>query len=129
MKLVLMRNQKPGWVGTTRFLLYVRAELSNDEMTLVDRCNLASEVLAQHEKEPATGGAVNALWRSLENQTLTVGKLMMGFEFACENLAELLAIEDQIKDTAVQLQLYLDTAAQFGHEEVIDIRRVADEPE
>ena len=57
----------------------------------------------------------------MKDTTLTTNSLINGTTFTCKNVAELLEIEEQVKEAAVNLRRYLYAASGFGGEEVIDV--------
>lgn len=134
MQLLIRRNQKTGLMGGSKYTLYVRAQLTEEEKTLVKKNNLAGELLVYYDKDQdkanlagafkSAGGLTGALLRKMRDTALTVGKLIEGADFTCENVGELLGVEDQVKHASLMLKSYLDAAATFGGEEVIDMDKV-----
>ena len=55
------------------------------------------------------------------NITITAGDLYRGKRIDCKDIREMVAIEDQVREAAQVFKTVLDTAAQFGGEEVIEI--------
>lgn len=133
MKLLLRRSQKSGMLGGTKYTLYVRAQLSEEESSLVKHNHLAGELLVYHERDTgpglfsaakSKGGLTDFVVSKMRDTELTVAKLIEGAELSCENVAQLLAVEDQVKGAALTLKAYLDAAAKFGGEEVLDMDEV-----
>lgn len=134
MKLLIRRNQKPGMIKGMKYILYVRAQLTEEENELVKKNNLTSELLYYYDKDAgksglsasmkAAGGLAGALLSRMRDTALTVGSLAAGTEITCDNVAELLGVEDQVKDAALMLKAYLDCARSFGGEEVLDMDKI-----
>jgi len=127
MKLLLKRSLVPARIRTVKFHLYVRAQCDDAELDLLDRCNLMTDVLTLHEKEKGDGGTLDKLFALSENTELRVYDLIEGHTFSCERLDELLLIEEQLKKSSLALQKQLDLAASFGSEEVLDLKKLAEE--
>jgi hypothetical protein len=131
MQLLIRRNQKTGLLGGAKYTLYVRAQLTDEEKTLVKKNNLAGELLVYYDKDAdkATlagamknaGGLAGALVRKMRDTALTVAKLIEGTEFKCDNVGELLGVEGEVRQATLMLKNYLDIAGTFGGEEVLDM--------
>lgn len=131
MKLLIRRNQKTGLMGGAKYLLYVRAQVTDEEQQLIRKNNLAGELLVYYDKDAnkATlmgamkdaGGLTGGLIRKMRDTALTVAKLIEGTEFKCENVGELLGVEGEVRQATLMLKNYLDIAAKFGGEEVLDM--------
>lgn len=131
MKLLIRRNQKTGLMGGAKYLLYVRAQVTDEEQQLIKKNNLAGELLVYYDKDAnkATlmgamkdaGGLTGGLIRKMRDTALTVAKLIEGTEFKCENVGELLGVEGEVRQATLMLKNYLDIAAKFGGEEVLDM--------
>jgi hypothetical protein len=134
MQLLIRRNQKSGMLGGTKYSLYVRAQITAEENSLIKKNNLAGELLVYYDKDEnkaslagamkAAGGLTGALVRKMRDTALTVGKLIGGTEFTCDNVGELLGIENEVKEASLMLKNYLDLAAKFGGEEVLDMDQI-----
>lgn len=127
MKLLLKRSRVSGRLRTVKFHLYVRVQCDDEELELLDLCNLMQDVLVFHEKEKGNGGTLDKLFALSENKQLKVYDLIEGYTFICERLDELLPIEEQLKKTCLSLQAQLDLAASFGSEEVLDLKKLVEE--
>ena len=90
---------------------------------------MANEPLAYQEKEDGKGNIVNSAWAIKENKRLSVGKLITGYEVKSDYLTDILDIEETLKGASVNFQKYLDIAASYGGEEVINIRQLVDREE
>lgn len=140
MKLLIQRNQKSGFTGKAKYTLSVRAQLNDAEMEIVRRNRLENELLLYFDRdEYKSGFARNAkdeggFWglamRMMRDVALTIGKLIEGTTFTCDNVGQLLSVEDEILVAAKNLKRYLQAAATFGGELAIDIdERVRQEDE
>ena len=57
----------------------------------------------------------------MSDTVLTTQSLINGTEFDCKNVAELIAIENQVIEAGMNLKSYIETAKSFGGEKIIDI--------
>lgn len=131
MQLLIRRNQKTGLMGGAKYTLYVRAQLTDEEHALVKKNNLAGELLVYYDKDAnkaglvgdmkRQGGLAAALVRKMRDTAMTVAKLIEGTEFKCDNVGELLGVEGEVREASLMLKNYLDVAAKFGGEEVLDM--------
>ena len=91
---------------------------------------MANETLHYQENEKEDGKNntfINTAWSVFENKRLSVGKLITGYELHSDYVTDILEIEEIIKTASINLQKYLDIAATYGGEEVIDMRKLVDE--
>jgi|SRR6185437_2530311 len=125
MKLLLRRDQRQGVLGKVVFTLEVRAEISSDERSRIDKYKLGKEILYMRNKdvpqEEGWKGVGKLLVFHALNLTITVNDLVAGKKVECKDILEMLAAEEQIKDAAVSFGRILEAAAHFGGEEVIPI--------
>lgn len=125
MKLLLRRDQRSGLLGKTIFMLDVRAELSAEERSSIQRYRLGdTELYASHEMIDRGSGLLGAASRlafKAVTLRLTVNDLAGGKRIEAKDIVEMIAIEDQIREAAQTFKQVLDAAAQFGGEEVIEI--------
>jgi hypothetical protein len=113
MKLRINRNQASGIFGGVKFELKVHVELSPEESNLISRYKADKEVLLKKEvKIPLTGRALVL--------DLTIGSLMAGQTFKCNDIAEILEYEDNVKQSCEAFRQYLSVMESFGGEEVIE---------
>lgn len=134
MQLLIRRNQKTGLMGGAKYSLYVRAQLSDEEKALVKKNNLAGEMLVYYDRDADkanlagamkdAGGLAGAMLRKMRDTALTVAKLIEGAEIKCDNVGELMGVERETKEAALMLKNYLDVAATFGGEEVLDMDKI-----
>jgi len=126
MKLILRRDQRSGMLSSTiKFMLAVRAELSDDEQKWVKTYKMGDTVLYQSmeltDKGAGLAGVVGLLAFKMMNLKVTVGDLASGKSIECKDIVEMLAVEEQIKEAARIFRTVLDAAAHFGGEEVVEI--------
>lgn len=131
MKLILQRSQSAGMmgVGKVKFGLDARAELTSDESEYVKKYKMGDEVLYFQEKVGVSGiesmGMMAQLSRSIAaralNVKITVDDLVRGKHIECKDIIEMRAAEEQIKEACQTFKQVLESAAQFGGEEVIQI--------
>jgi len=127
MQLLLNRSQKKGLTGKSTYTLDVRANLSADDIKIVNENGLGNEVLVFHDKTGPTEGVAGAVLAAMKNTAMTVDTLTRGTTFKCKNVAELMGIENEVKDASVTLKNYIEAARHFGGEEVIDVSQLAEE--
>lgn len=125
MRILLRRDQRSGLLGKIIFTLDVRAEISDDERSNIQRYRLGdTELYASHEMTDRGSGLLGAASRlAFKAITLrvTVNDLAGGKRIEAKDIVEMLAIEDQIREAAQTFKQVLDAAATFGGEEVIEI--------
>ncbi len=122
MKLLIRRDPKLGTMGKQKYVLSIHAQLSGAEATLVRSNKLDGEMLLYFEGTAADkSGSAGAMLRVMRDVNLTVGKLIEGVTFTCDNLGQLLGVETQALEAAQNLQRYLTAAATFGGEVVVDL--------
>lgn len=113
MKLFLSREQEKGMLGGVKFGLKARVELTNEESELVRKYKADKEVLLKKElKIPFTGRAIVF--------DITVGSLMTGQTFKCNDIAEILETEENVKESCKNFKNYIEVMRSFGGEEVIE---------
>ena len=121
MKLVIKRSKKSGMTGKSKYELYVRADVTEEEATLIKENSLNKESVAYHDKTGDAEGFFAILMKMMRDTNMTVDTLVRGTTFSCKNVLELMEIEDNIRDTALSLRGILEVAKKFGGEEVIDV--------
>jgi len=115
MKLFIIRDQAKGLAGGTKFVLRARTELINEEAELVRKYKADKEVLLQKEiKIPLTGRSIVL--------NLTIGNLMAGQTFKCNDIAEILEYEKNVKESCEAFKNYLEVMKNFGGEEIIEYK-------
>lgn len=125
MKILLRRNQKSSMMGNVTFTLDARAELTAEETDAVKKYKMGKTMLYQklEMKDPGSGllGVAARLAFKMINLTVTVDELVGGKHIECKDIIEMRAVEEQIKEASQNFKAILDTARQFGGEEVIEI--------
>lgn len=126
MQLLLRRNQKSGLLSTNIiFTLDARAELTHDESEATRKYKMGKTLLytKMEMEDPGTGllGLASRLTFKMMNISVTVDDLLGGKHIECKDIIEMRAVEEQIKEACQNFKLILETAAQFGGEEVIPI--------
>jgi len=124
MKLKLLRTQKSGMMGKVTFSLRVSSELTAEEQTAVKTYKMGKEVLYQKmELEGGSGllGLASSLALKAINITVTVNDLVKGRSIDCNDIVEMCAIEEQIKQACSVFKEILEAAATFDGEEIIEI--------
>lgn len=128
MKLLLRRDQKTGGLisKSVTFTLDVRAELTPDEITNINKYKLGDAML--YERNPLIdkgsgllGLASRAVHKAL-NLSISVNDLVNGKRVECKDIIEMIAVEDQIKEAAEMFKNVLNTAAGFGGEQVLELQ-------
>ena len=124
MKLLLRRNQKSGLLGKIAFILDVRADLTEEELANIRKYRLGETALyASHEMlDRGSGllGVASRLAYKAISLNICVNDLQNGKKVDCKDIVEMLAIEDQIKESARTFAAVLAAAATFGGEEVLE---------
>jgi hypothetical protein len=126
MKLMLRRDQKPAMmVGAPTFTLAVRAEVSPEEKSAIDKYKLGKTVIYERNTmtDPGSGllGLASRMAFRAMNLSITVGDLASGKRVECKDIVEMLAVEDQIKEACQTFKAVLNACTQFGGEEVVTI--------
>jgi hypothetical protein len=126
MKLLLRRNQKPAMVmGSPTFTLEVRADISPEEKTAIDKYKLGKTVLYERSTitDPGSGllGLASRMAFRMMNLSVSVNDLAGGKRIDCKDIVEMLAVENQIKEACQTFKDVLTACATFGGEEVVAI--------
>lgn len=125
MKLLLRHDQKSGLMGKVTFTLGVRAELTDQEKSNIQKYKLGDTMLYERmtmaDKGSGLLGVASRLAFKMTNLSISVNDLSDGKKIDCKDIVEMLAVEDQIKEAAHTFKNVLEAAASFGGEEVIEI--------
>lgn len=125
MKLVIKREKKSGFSGKSKYGLYVRADISEEEKTLIKENSLGKTLVVYHNKTGLSAFADfsfwSALWRMFFDTAMTVDTFVRGTTFKCKDVTELIRIEDEARGASLMLRTILEMAKTFGGEEVIDV--------
>jgi hypothetical protein len=115
MTLKLARNQASGVFGGVKFELSARVALTPDETALISKYKADKEVLLKKEiKIPLTGKSLFL--------AITIGSLVGGQTFKCDDIAEILEYEENIRESCQRFRNYLSVMHSFGGEEVIEYK-------
>ncbi len=113
MKLMIVRDQASGMFGGVKFKLSAQVELTPDEAGLVKRYKADKEVLLSKQiRIPLTGKTIEL--------ALTIGALVAGQEFKCNDIAEILEYEQNLKEACEAFKQYIVVMGSFGGQEVIE---------
>ncbi len=130
MQLKLLRTQKQGMMGKVKFQLYAATLFTSAEQEAIKRFRLAGEVVyAKNKVEVKTDSPLAAIGSiaaaAAFNKRLTVADLAKGITIECNDITEMLTIEDQIKQACDVLVSILNAAHSFNGEEIIDFEGMA----
>ncbi len=142
MKLKLSRSQKTGLTGKVSFKLFFIVDLDADEKAALAKYKFGKHVVYETPKGAAASeglrnamdaGGIGGIGRGLAsaiaakafNQILTVNDMVNGKEIACDDINEMIAAEEQIKDACNSLSRILYMCRHFDGEEIIDIEPFA----
>lgn len=113
MKLFIKRDQSSGMFGGVKFELFAKVDLTSEEDGVVKKYKADKEVLMSKEvKIPLTGKAINL--------AITIGSLVAGQSFKCNDVAEILEYENNIKESCETFKKYIVVMSSFGGQEVIE---------
>jgi len=125
MNLLLRRDQRSSILGKVVFQLDVRAEISREELTSIQRYRLGDTVLYTKAELIDRGSGLLGLASRLAfkamNISVSVNDLLNGKRIECKDIVEMLAVEEQIKEAAATFKQVLNAAIHFGGEEAIAI--------
>ena len=119
MKLVLSRSQKSTMMGKPKFVLQAGADLTDEEAENVSKYRFG-DVMLFTNLENRGKGILGALSRAIIGIEIRVNDLVDGKVIECKDIIEMISIEEQIREACQNFKIILDTAAQFGGEEVIE---------
>ncbi len=123
MKLLLRRRQR---VGLRRiYVLDVRGHFSEEELSGIRAHGLTKRQLYSRLEMADRGrGLLGLLFRSTfgaANLTVTMGDLVQGKRIECDDLVEVLAIEDAIRKAARFFNQVVGAGAEFDDEEEVEL--------
>ncbi|HEY4941393.1 MAG TPA: hypothetical protein VII56_08185 [Rhizomicrobium sp.] len=126
MKLLLRRGERKSAFGKLVFVLEVRAEISPEENSWIDKYKLGATLLyskkGRPNADPTTLLGVGAiLLHHALDITIYVDNLRHGKAVECKDIIEMLIAEEAIKDAAKTFAGVLHAASKFGGEEVIEL--------
>ena len=123
MKLLQKKSTVKRRLGVLAFKIYARLEVTEDELALLNQCNLLNDAAFSPEKVQADG-LLGTIFSLAENKQAKVHHLINGHEFTCTRLEEVVALEAQLHESALALQNYVLIAASFDQEEVFDLEKL-----
>lgn len=113
MKLAISRDQAKGMLGGIKFEMTAKVQLTNEESELVKRYKTEREVLLKKEiRIPLTSKALVV--------NLTIGSLLAGQTFKCDDIGEVLEYEKNVKESCETFKNYLEVMKNFGGQEVVE---------
>lgn len=121
MKLVIKRTKKSGFGGKSKYELYVRADVTEEEATLIRENSLGKDNVIYHDRTGDAEGFFAVLMKMIKDTNMTVDTFVRGTTFACKDVRELVEIEDDTRSASLYLLMLLDVVRSFGGEEVIDV--------
>jgi len=128
MKLHLRRDQQASGIVRSKitFSLTVRADLSPDEVSNIQRYKLGDTILyTRGELVEGSGsgliGLASKVAFKMTNIAVSVNDLANGKRVECKDIMEMLGVEEQIKQAAATFKAVLEAAAHFGGDEVIEL--------
>lgn len=123
MKLLIKRDQKVGGLfgGTITFSLYIRVELSKEEQENVTKYKMGATLLVTTHPDTEPGpDALRRIPLSSVSLYITFDDLIEGNEITSTDITDMIAVENEIKESCKVFKYILDTAAQFGEEEIVE---------
>ena len=120
MRLSIRRNQTSGVLGGVKFELQGKVQLTDAEMALVKKYKVEKEVLLKKEglRIPFTGRVIVI--------NLTIGSLINGQTFKCEDISEIMEYEKNLKESCSACKQYLEIMRTFGGEEIVEFPDLAE---
>jgi hypothetical protein len=117
MKLIISRDQvtAKGLLGGNRgvrFELKTRVELTDEEHEMVKKYGAGAEVLLRKTVKP--------FWGKEFEVAITIGSLMTEETFRGDNIADIIAYEEGLREACGNFKSYLEVMRAFGGEEVVD---------
>ncbi|MBV5338782.1 MAG: hypothetical protein J0665_04375 [Deltaproteobacteria bacterium] len=99
-------------MGGISFELSAKVELTSEESELIKKFKVEKESLLKKEiRIPLTGKSIVL--------SLTIGDLVSGQSFKCNDIAEIIETENNIKESCSVFKNYLEVMRHFGGQEVI----------
>ncbi|MCI0564469.1 MAG: hypothetical protein MN733_38855 [Nitrososphaera sp.] len=127
MKLLIRRSQKKGLVGSITFVLDARSELTPEEKDNVKKYKMGKEILYYKEKvdtsrsDPESwSGIARSLAARALNIKITVDDVVNGKSIECQDILEMRAAEEQLKEACKLFKEMLESAAHFEGEQVVE---------
>ena len=121
MKLVIKRTKKSGVTGKSKYELYVRADVTEEEAVLIRENSLGKDNVIYHDRTGDAEGFFAILMKMIKDTNMTVDTFVRGTTFACKDVRDLIAIEDDVRGASLFLRTLLEMAKNFGGEEVVNV--------
>lgn len=99
--------------------LEARAELTSEEAENVKKHKMGKTMLYTNIADRGSG-LLGVVTRAMKGIEITVDDLVSGKQVDCKDIIEMIAVEEQVKEACKNFKTVLDTAAQFGGEQVIE---------
>jgi hypothetical protein len=110
MKLLIRKDQSSGVFGGTKFEFTAKVALTTEETELVNKYKAAKQVLMKKEvKIPFTTSTFQV--------DITIGSLIQGQAFKCNDIGEILECENTVKESCANFKNYLQAMKEFGGQE------------
>lgn len=111
--------------GKIKFVLSVRAEITEEEREWINKYRLGDTMLYEkmtlEDRGSGLLGVASRMAFKMMNITVSVDNLATGKTIECKDIVEMIAVEEQIKEATETFKAVLHTAAQFGGEEIIEV--------
>ena len=115
MEVIIKKSQSKGMMGGVSFKVKATANLTEEERNLVKHYNIGSAILLSRKRKNIWGELTN------DEVKISANSFIIGEEFSCKSLDEILSYEESIKEAAKNLKAYLDVAKNFDGEERISL--------
>lgn len=120
MKLILLRDQKSGFTGSTTFSITVQAEITEEEREHIARYKMGKTLLYTNMEDRGSG-VLGAVSRKMIGTEITIDDLVKGKTVEYKDILEMIAFEKQVIVASEVFKEILDAMATFGGEDVIEI--------
>ncbi len=120
MKLILSRDQKKSITGKATFVINAVVELTPEEKNNVAKYKMGKTMLYTNLAERGKG-LLGIISRAAMGIEITVDNLVRGKVVECKNIIEMISLEEQVKEACETFKIVLDTAANFGGSEIIEL--------
>lgn len=114
MELSLQRDQNKKMMGGVSFQVRAEVSLTPKEEQVVNENKLHDQVLFSKQLTNIWGTPID------EELNVTVGNLLNGETYKCNDVATVIAYSESLKDACETLKGYIDAAKTFGGEETYE---------
>lgn len=115
MRLVLKKERKKKVFGGVSFRVSAEVKLTKEERDIVNAMKLKQDVLFSKKVTNIWGTPI--MDRKLK---VTVGDLINGETYKCNDVGEVIAYSDSLKEACETLKTYIEAARTFGGEETYE---------